>query len=687
MKFMDFIKKNTREILAAFVLASTLFFVAPISVYISNARSLDFKLGDIWYFYLIITLVVFLVVTAATLLIKPVIPFAAVILMAVSVGFIIQGNFLITNIGVLDGHTILWDTFRTKSWLELVLWGLIIGLSLVFHRFFYKNLSGILLILVIYQVGVGLINFISNPVQEKGKSSYFETANEFEFSNKQNVILVVLDTFRSEAFTAILQRYPEYREVFKDFTFYKDAVGGYPTTLPSIPLLLTGEYYDNSIPISDFIAKNQDNAISTVLKKNGFIVETYPLVPYYRSVYDNRTTNMPLTYKQSLVVKQYIVSGIRFVPLAIKKYFVKLYYQGQNYYHKDMADFASRVGQTKVTDQQKTFKFIHLSGAHLPAQLDNSLSRVDKGYIEQAAASIKLMKEMISELKDAGGYDNSLIIIVGDHGSEAPWEYSGPSPAYSTQPLMLAKRVDQHFDEMQNSDSPVSNSDIPKTISDELKIENSYPGYSIFQPIPADRVRKFFYYHWKHSNWSTDYFPLLYEYEILGPAYQQESYTLLRQYIKNKVANISPLYRYGDNIIETILANDLYQWSLDNISYEENEGQFWAWGSGPKACIHLPVEAAKKEMTLSMLAKPFLVKGQLDDQIMNVSVDKIPLSSFSKNDKMEAVIPSDLAEKITHDKKIELCFDFPNATKSPKDYGVSEGNRRLGYQFTSIILK
>ena len=137
MKFMDFIEKNTSEILAAFVLASTLFFFAPISVYISNARSLDFKLGDIWYFYLIITLVVFLVVTAATLLIKPVIPFVAVILMAVSVGFIIQGNFLITNVGVLDGHTILWDTFRTKSWLELVLWGLIIGLSFVFHRFFF----------------------------------------------------------------------------------------------------------------------------------------------------------------------------------------------------------------------------------------------------------------------------------------------------------------------------------------------------------------------------------------------------------------------------------------------------------------------------------------------------------------------------------------------------------------------
>ena len=50
---------------------------------------------------------------------------------------------------------------------------------------------------------------------------------------------------------------------------------------------------------------------------------------------------MPLTYKKSLVVKQYIVSGIRFVPLVIKKYFVKLYYQGQDYYHKDMADFAS----------------------------------------------------------------------------------------------------------------------------------------------------------------------------------------------------------------------------------------------------------------------------------------------------------------------------------------------------------
>ena len=75
----------------------------------------------------------------------------------------------------------------------------------------------------------------------------------FEFSKEQNVIILVLDAFRSDIFQEIIDEDDEYREMFDGFTYYRNAAGGYPHTDASIPLILTGEYYDNSIPRSEFV--------------------------------------------------------------------------------------------------------------------------------------------------------------------------------------------------------------------------------------------------------------------------------------------------------------------------------------------------------------------------------------------------------------------------------------------------
>jgi hypothetical protein len=250
------------------------------------------------------------------------------------------------------------------------------------------------------------------------------------------------------------------------------------------------------------------------LKKNGYIVEAYSsIAPYDKRFFDNLTSRLSLSDLESQVLRQYIISGIRYMPLVLKRFFVNQYYQGQDYYHKDIVVFANHLGKTHVIDRQPTFKIYHLSGAHPPFQLDGALNQVDKGYIEQAASSLRIVTELIAELKNADGYDNSLIIIIGDHGSHDSWEYPGTTIAYSTQTLMLVKRINQHFEEIQFSDLRVSLADVPKSIAEELDIENSYPGYSIFEPIPPDRLRKFFYYQWRHSDWFADYIPL-YEFEI-----------------------------------------------------------------------------------------------------------------------------------------------------------------------------
>jgi arylsulfatase A-like enzyme len=102
------------------------------------------------------------------------------------------------------------------------------------------------------------------------------------------------------------------------------------------------------------------------------------------------------------------------------------------------------------------------------------------------------VKELIKNLKEAGGYDNSLILIVGDHGSHNPWEYDGTSIAYNTQVLMLAKPVGQQLEEIQFSDSRVSLADIPKSVAEELGIEKFIPWLFDFRTCPGGPVEEVF---------------------------------------------------------------------------------------------------------------------------------------------------------------------------------------------------
>jgi hypothetical protein len=347
-----------------------------------------------------------------------------------------------------------------------------------------------------------------------------------------------------------------------------------------------------------------------------------------------------------------------------------------------MIDFVNNVSKTRVMDSQSKFKFIHLTGAHSPYQIDNEFNFTDAGYVGQASASLKLVQELLDELKESGAYDNSLIFIIGDHGTQ------GGSLPESAQPLMLAKQMNQESEELTISDAPVTLGDIPKSIVEELNFDFSYPGYSVFDPIPSNRTRNWFYYVWEHSNWSSVYLPDMYDFEIQGPADQIDSYKLLRVLSNSSEVEIPIFsYQYGDNLIKTLLSDDVFRVSQAlNFSYEETENNIISWAIGPKACVYLPVDPISNELTISFEAFPFLVDGKLDDQRMNVYVDGELISSFSKDSVLESMISKSLAEQFTEDKRIELCFQFPDSIKSPKDYGFNNDSRHLGYGFRSIVI-
>jgi hypothetical protein len=124
-------------------------------------------------------------------------------------------------------------------------------------------------------------------------------------------------------------------------------------------------------------------------------------------------------------------------------------------------------------------------------------------------------------------------------------------------------------------------------------------------------LRRFFFYRWSHSDWSSDYLPVTYEFEIRGSADQWGSYTLLKEHGGNgDTDGISLAYQYGENIVDIMLANEVYRWfHSKSFDYEiAADGRIWVWASGPEACIQVSVETVDREMSLSIIAKPFLVQ-------------------------------------------------------------------------------
>jgi len=671
-------------LLAALLLAITVFTYSPLNVYLKNIKVMDITLSQNWYLLVSITVVAFVLFYLFSLLIKLVFPRIAVLYIALSVCLILEGNFLNYDLGELNGQDIDWKMYQSKIWLDTILWCAIIIASLLFSRWLNKNSAGISTILLVFLFVSSILNFISNPIPVKKTGYYTNNQQWFEFSTGKNIVVLILDSFRADAFDTVLASYPEYKVVFKDFTQYTNTTGGYPTTYPSVPMILTGQFFDNSEPITSFIASIENQTLPALLKQHDFEVENFNS-EFFLSVYDNVSTSMPARAVITHTTREYLLATIRYAPLLLKRVAINQYYQGNDYYHKNMVVFSDLTRELSSTNRGNVFKFAHLTGAHRPFQLDSELTFVNKGYYEQAAASLKVASDLLTAMKAEGVYDNSLVIILGDHGTPIPREVIEGNLAYIYQPLLLTKKPGQVYSEIQISSAPVSLSDIPISVATEMNIAHDYPGYSLFSGVPDDRSRRWFFYQWKNSFWKEEYIEPMFEFSVNGPADDNASYTYKTK--STSSASDENLYLDGENLVEKFLLMDaLRMLQSKNFTIKEEDGQTVSWTVGPEACIYLPVQQHDRPLTLSFKAEPFLVEDQLEDQRLIITLDGETVANLRKDDAQEIKFAADLVKPASEDGQFDLCFQLPDATRSPKEYNAGSSNLKLGYKFTEIYL-
>jgi len=361
------------------------------------------------------------------------------------------------------------------------------------------------------------------------------------FSPERNIIILTLDSFQSDLFQELLDERDNYRDIFSGFTCYRNALTGYAQTAPSMLLLLTGKYYDNSLPFDDFRKDAfRDYSIMKYLKEHDYRIEFFckkRLVPVDKNI-SNLIENRP--YKLATIdhLKELLTGSVyRCVPQRIKRYLynTKLFSQYiiktmgvpgklaiRRYYRAKLRktkagrrNFSKIAGKRRAfldekdgyvlrKDKRPVFKYIHLIGVHLPCVFNEKnefemMPRNRSSYKRQAIGLLRSVSSFIAELKRLGIYDNSMIFIIGDHGSmHRPMlsSLAGLKDVTNAQmikrgkalPLILVKPFYAEG-ELRVSDAPVSLGDIPETIASATGIDHDFDGSSMFS-LGNDEMRE-----------------------------------------------------------------------------------------------------------------------------------------------------------------------------------------------------
>jgi len=457
-----------------------------------------------------------------------------------------QGNLMVGDYGVLNGQDIEWSGHAWRNRFELPVWILVPAIAVLAARYLLPAAVFASRVLIALQTALLLVTAYQADPEAQPKWQGPPDAI-FELSSKQNVFHFVLDGFQSDAFGDILRADPtEMNRQFTGFTFFANHMGAFPTTIVSIPSMLTGSPYRNQEPMRRFIAREFKKAsLFGTLRSQGFQVDaisglqydrasasTYYRLPTPYVTYDAYTrfaawqlADLSLFRHSPHVLKPAIYNdqawrlqqtwlgqsgdtpGRRYIPV-----------NGQAF----LQDYTGRV---RVAHDRPTYKYIHIGIPHWPVSVNadceyigpKSLRRPN--YTDQAKCGIRRVGAFLDKLRELGLYDSSLILLSSDHGVALPPQnftddrdvFGAPLSEIAGSSLaLLVVKPPNSSGPVRISQAPSAITDIPATIVDTLGLKNPFSGTSALKlDEHAERPREFGVYLWSSSEWQADFFPYI----------------------------------------------------------------------------------------------------------------------------------------------------------------------------------
>lgn len=700
---------------------------APLETYLTNVQEFWFQTRDLLPLLLGTFAVVSVLLFLAGLLLKRagiLFPYAAAVFFSIYLGLYIQGNFIPRNYGILNGTEIDWEKYPHYGAASLILWSAMLVLCMLMctklsaHVHAVCSYTGVVIsFILIFTAGT---LFVQNLRYEKEKKHVVVSQKDmFSLSEQKNMIVLLYDTFDSSYMRELLEGEDgdAYRDIFEDFTYYPDTAGGYPTTRASMPLILTGQWYENEQPFSDFVNEAYKKTdFYDFLEQNSYSAGMYA----YRESVSNDTDMFVNVKEGTYSVKNipgflkdiYKLAAFNYLPHQLKKYMVvytgdydqymEMESQDQTYTPMDVPEFFELLEKEKLSvnenldkKQKNAFRFYHLLGTHPGYEFGEELSKDGGSYtaLDEAKGCIRSLKYYCDLLKEKGIYDNSVIIVMADHGFQSDECYKGSNPL-----LMIkesSKNEDNHEkNEKQNqfqiSNVPVSWDNLLPTMKTLISGEN-HAGDLWSQEEDAQRERRFLFFDLGKKA-KPNALPQLTEYAVSGtPA--DHSFTLM------PTGNI---YSYSDSqekkkLENAFLVDGKTEIPVDDEAWDAicicgasmlefgSNGEAYRWTSEKALMFAFAVEDTSKDYKLGL---HYWGKYQENsDQEIIVKINGVPLDQecVSVNDDQKSVFVK-IPRTCLTDQDVTVVICFSNAV-SPKETGIGEDTRKLTFSLSGVSIE
>ena len=436
----------------------------------------------------------------------------------------IQGNYFASNLPVMDGTEIEWANYMPEMEQSAILClSVIIIVAILFRvlknkKFTYVIDFTCILITAMLVVSLTDINKNTNGTQVKQNDFVVSKNNQYDYSSDKNFIVFVVDAFDSQTFNGIVSNSNEYKEMFDGFTYYPDTVCAYPFTSRAIPFILSGKWYENEGEYKDFEAEAiSDSPLLNSLEQQGYRLDAYEdefLFDTNMSRYSN-VVKIPtkLSSKYKLREEELNLALFKYLPFFMKENkeinlesfsdLKETEDSDVDFFKMSDSDYYNDLLNSEITTtDQKVFKFIHIEGAHVPFNYDEDMNPIADGTYEQKQrATLTILKQYIQKLKDSGVYDNSTIMIMGDHG------YNYDDLEGRQNALLMVKSENEHH-ELQWSDLPISYDDLQGSYQNLL---NGLDSEHAFDGLTEDnQTRRYLLFSYTEENLITEYYQMGY---------------------------------------------------------------------------------------------------------------------------------------------------------------------------------
>lgn len=518
-------------VITAIFIAVTFGIFAPLELFFTNINDVWFDIYDILPPLALITAVIALITAAILTMITAINrkagKIASIAVSIASVSLYIQGNFLQASYDKLGGETIDWSMYTAEGISNICGW---VGMLAIFAVMLYKlHIDGFIKVFKTVMICIMLVQLTTLTVVSISrhgfmhKDEYVATEqDETVLSSDTNFIVLVLDTYDSRLFDDLLQtdRAAEYKNILEDFTFYRNTLTVYTLTDFSIPQILTGEKYLNQEDYGRYIDRAYaESPFLNRLHDDNYDMDIYTTVTLPQSNVREWMGNWhKVDYVSAdtpaLMRMYYRLVAFKYAPHYLKAPFEfdidKLddvrevgVMDGHEWTEGTDPDvfswsnsnihFIDTIPGIEASDTGKIFRFYHIKGVHHTRELDEHLNEVDDlgedgdgvPLEESAKANVTIVDRFLNRLKEIGTYDDSVIVIMADHGAAG---YSGGGMIQS--PLLLIKgREEKHTFKV--SEAPVSYEDMQDGF---IALLDGKTGEDVFTFKEGDeRVRTMYY--------------------------------------------------------------------------------------------------------------------------------------------------------------------------------------------------